>query len=161
MVQLYCVRPTASPFVVDEQQHERTQGKKALVHLANTERRIRFKEVELKPKVAGALSGEDAVGTPTAKTTNLAKKVKTQMEHVMSGSAGPSHRGRGRGRGGGRKRGSTNGKPNASSSRSKTHDADQDEEGGPAADQAEREDGETGQDDNAGSAPVQMDTSAG
>ncbi|PIL32628.1 hypothetical protein GSI_05332 [Ganoderma sinense ZZ0214-1] len=144
---------------VDEQPHERTQGKKTLVHLANTERRIRFKEVELKPKVTGSSSNGEDVGTPTPKTANLAKKVKTQMEHVMSGSAGPSRRGRGRG--GGRKRGSTSGKPKASSARSKTRDADQDEEGAPAADSAEKEGGEAGQDDNADSAPVQMDTSAG
>ncbi|KAI1789340.1 hypothetical protein LXA43DRAFT_586862 [Ganoderma leucocontextum] len=143
----------------DEQPHERAQGKKALVHVANTERRIRFKEVELKPKVPGTSSNGEGMGTPTAKTSNLAKKVKTQMDHVMSGSAGPLRRGRGRG--GGRKRGSTNGKPKASSSRSKTRDADQDEEEGPAADQALREDGEAGQDDNAGSASAQMDTSAG
>ena len=103
-------------------------------------------------------NGED-VGTPTAKTANLAKKVKTQMEHVMSGNAGPSRRGRGRG--GGRKRGLRGGKPQASSSRSKTRDADQDEEETLAAEPAEREGVEAGRDDNADSASVQMDTSAG
>ncbi|KAM5530680.1 hypothetical protein V8D89_015652 [Ganoderma adspersum] len=150
----------SSPGVnAEEQPHERAQGKKTLVHLANTERRIRFKEVELKPKVAGSSSNGEDVGTPTAKIANLAKKVKTQMEHVMSGSAGPSRRGRGRG--GGQKRGSTRGKPKASSSRSKARDADQDEEGAPATDQVEREDGAADQDDNAGTASVQMDTSAG
>ena len=129
------------------------------MHLANTERRIRFKEVELKPKASSSPSNGEDAGTLTAKTSNLAKKVKTQMEHVMSGSVGPSRRGRGRG--GGRKRGSTSGKPKASSSRSKTRDVDQDEEEAPVADSAEKEEGEAGQDDNAGSASVQMDTSAG
>ena len=81
-----------------DEHHDRS--KKSLVHVANTERRIRFREVELKPKQAGDAHGTQA--QTTAKMSNVAKKVKTQMEHVMSGSAGPSRRGRG-----GRKRGSS------------------------------------------------------
>lgn len=71
------------------------------MHVANTERRICFKEVELKPKQSG-IAQDAQTPTSVAKTSNLAKKVNTQMNHVMSGSAGPSRRGRG-----GRKRGST------------------------------------------------------
>ncbi|RPD56792.1 hypothetical protein L226DRAFT_574142 [Lentinus tigrinus ALCF2SS1-7] len=75
------------------------RGKKPLVHVANTERRIRFKEVELKPKQA---ADAQAASAPTAKSSSTAKKVEKQMDHVMSGSAGPSRRGRG-----GRKRGAS------------------------------------------------------
>ena len=67
-----------------DEHHDRS--KKSLVHVANTERRIRFREVELKPKQAGDAPGTQA--QTTAKMSNVAKKVKTQMEHVMSGSAG-------------------------------------------------------------------------
>ena len=75
-----------------EPPHDRApQGKKSLVHVANTEHRIRFKEVELKPKIPGASpsnwNGGGGSATPTAKTSNLAKKVNMQMEHVISGSA--------------------------------------------------------------------------
>ncbi|RDX44316.1 hypothetical protein OH76DRAFT_1359734 [Lentinus brumalis] len=79
------------------------RGKKPLVHVANTERRIRFKEVELKPKqAAGAVPDAPASSAPTAKSSSTARKVERQMGHVMSGSAGPSRRGRG-----GRKRGAS------------------------------------------------------
>ncbi|TBU27093.1 hypothetical protein BD311DRAFT_666116 [Dichomitus squalens] len=108
---------------------DRVQGKKSLVHVANTERRIRFKEVELKAKLAGAPApskGEGAA-TPAAKTSHLAKKVRTQMEHVMGGSAGPSRRGRGRG--GGRKRGST---------KSKAREGEEDASMRPEGDDGER-----------------------
>ncbi|KAJ8473946.1 hypothetical protein ONZ51_g7529 [Trametes cubensis] len=84
----------------DEQhQHHQPQGKKPLVHVATTERRIRFKEVELKPKGEGA--APDAVASSTSKSST-AKKVKTQMDHVMGTQAGSSRRGRG-----GKKRGGT------------------------------------------------------
>ncbi|TFK80168.1 hypothetical protein K466DRAFT_504357 [Polyporus arcularius HHB13444] len=80
------------------------RGKKPLVHVANTERRIRFKEVELKPKqAAGAVPDAPASSAPTAKSSSTARKVERQMGHVMSGSAGPSRRGRG----GPRKRGAS------------------------------------------------------
>ncbi|TFK85183.1 hypothetical protein K466DRAFT_664668 [Polyporus arcularius HHB13444] len=79
------------------------RGKKPLVHVANTERRIRFKEVELKPKqAAGNVPDAPAASAPTAKSSSTARKVERQMGHVMSGSAGPSRRGRG-----GRKRGAS------------------------------------------------------
>ena len=88
------------PTVIDEQhQHHQPQGKKPLVHVATTERRIRFKEVELKPKGEGA--APDAVASSTSKSST-AKKVKTQMDHVMGTQAGSSRRGRG-----GKKRGGT------------------------------------------------------
>ncbi|KAH9895759.1 hypothetical protein C8Q73DRAFT_644583 [Cubamyces lactineus] len=84
----------------DEQQnHHQSQGKKPLVHVATTERRIRFKEVELKPKGEGA--APDAAASSTSKSST-AKKVKTQMNHVMGTQAGSSRRGRG-----GKKRGGT------------------------------------------------------
>ncbi len=73
------------------------------MHVANTERRIRFKEVELKPKqAAGAVPDAPASSAPTAKSSSTARKVERQMGHVMSGSAVPSRRGRG-----GRKRGAS------------------------------------------------------
>ncbi|KAI0324199.1 hypothetical protein GY45DRAFT_1289295 [Cubamyces sp. BRFM 1775] len=84
----------------DEQhQHHQPQGKRPLVHVATTERRIRFKEVELKPKGEGA--APDAAASSTSKSST-AKKVKTQMDHVMGTQAGSSRRGRG-----GKKRGGT------------------------------------------------------
>ncbi|KAH9939669.1 uncharacterized protein BXZ73DRAFT_43460 [Epithele typhae] len=75
------------------------RSKRALAHVAITEKRIRFREVELKPKSS---SDAPAAGPPTteAKSSNTAKKVQSQMKRVMAGSAGPSRRGRG-----GRKRG--------------------------------------------------------
>ncbi|OSD00384.1 hypothetical protein PYCCODRAFT_1371400 [Trametes coccinea BRFM310] len=76
----------------DEPQQHHPQGKKPLVHVATTERRIRFKEIELKPKGAGA--APDAQAASTSKTTT-AKKVKTQMDHVMGTHSGSSRRGRG------------------------------------------------------------------
>ena len=76
------------------------KGKKPLVHVANTERRIRFHEVELRPKQDGDAS--QATPSTIAKSSSVARKVQTQMDHVMSGSAGPTRRGRG-----GRKRGLT------------------------------------------------------
>ncbi|KAI0739596.1 hypothetical protein C8Q80DRAFT_190744 [Daedaleopsis nitida] len=76
-----------------EEPHER--GKRSLVHVANTERRIRFKEVELRPKRAGDVP--DAQALPAVKSSSIGR---VKMEHVMSGSAGPSRKGRG-----GRKRG--------------------------------------------------------
>ena len=154
--------------------HERApQGKKPLVHVANTEHRIRFKEVELKPKIPGAPSdGNGGSATPTAKTSNLAKKVNTQMEHVISGSGGgaaggSSRRGRGRGRGGGRKRGATDGRSKTASSRSKPRGSS-DQEGDDDAVEAELAEGEDVErgdadavDESASaSASVRMDTSA-
>ena len=76
------------------------RGKKPLVHIATAQRRIRFREVELKPKQAG--DAPVASLTTLAKSSSVAKKVKSQMDHVMSGSAGPTRRGRG-----GKKRGLT------------------------------------------------------
>ena len=76
------------------------KGKKPLVHLATTERRICFREVELRPKQVG--DAPSAAPSTTAKSSSVAKKVQSQMDHVMRGSAGPSRRGRR-----GRKRGLT------------------------------------------------------
>ena len=76
------------------------RGKRPLVHVATTERRIRFREVELKPKQAG--DAPTVASSTMAKSSSVAKKVKSQMDRVMSGSAGPTRRGRG-----GRKRGLT------------------------------------------------------
>ncbi|KAI0776898.1 hypothetical protein BD413DRAFT_231953 [Trametes elegans] len=84
----------------DEQQPHHAQGKKPLVHVATTGRRIRFKEVELRPKGAGA--APDAPPASTSKASTVAKKVKTQMDHVMGTPSGSSRRGRG-----GKKRGGT------------------------------------------------------
>ena len=117
-----------------DEHHDRS--KKSLVHVANTERRIRFREVELKPKQAGDAPGTQA--QTTAKMSNVAKKVKTQMEHVMSGSAGPSRRGRG-----GRKRGSSK-----AQSKGKQRDGDPT---APPGDQPPEENGR--------SASMEMDTS--
>ena len=164
----------------NEHPHERApQGKKPLVHVANTEHRIRFKEVELKPKIPGASpsngngKGHGGSATPTAKTSNLAKKVNMQMEHVMSGSGGgapggSSRRGRGRGRGGGRggrKRGATDGRSKTASSRSKPRGSSDQEGDDDAVDAelAEGEDVERGDADavdESASASMRMDTSA-
>ncbi|KAI0366474.1 hypothetical protein BV20DRAFT_1055614 [Pilatotrama ljubarskyi] len=84
----------------DDQQHQHAQGKKPLVHVATTERRIRFKEVELRPKGEGA--APDGPPSSTSKGSTVAKKVKTQMDHVMGTQSGSSRRGRG-----GKKRGGT------------------------------------------------------
>ena len=168
----------------NEPPHERApQGKKPLVHVANTEHRIRFKEVELKPKLPGASpsngNGNGNGGgsaTPMAKTSNLAKKVNTQMEHVISGgggaaAGGSSRRGRGRGRGrgsgGGRRRGATDGRSKTASSRSKPRGSS-DQEGDDDAVEAELAEGEDDErgdadpmDESASaSASVRMDTSA-
>lgn len=67
------------------------------MHVASTERRIRFKEIELRPKGEGA--GQDAATGSTSKA-GTAKKVQTQMDHVMGTQTGSSRRGRG-----GKKRG--------------------------------------------------------
>ncbi|KAL1942311.1 hypothetical protein VTO73DRAFT_6375 [Trametes versicolor] len=80
-----------------EEQHGHAQGRKPLVHVASTERRIRFKEIELRPKGEGA--GQDAATGSTSKA-GTAKKVQTQMDHVMGTQTGSSRRGRG-----GKKRG--------------------------------------------------------
>ena len=77
------------------------KGKRPLVHVATTERRIRFREVELKPKQTGD-APTAAVPSTAPKSSSVAKKVQSQMDRVMSGSAGPARRGRG-----GRKRGLT------------------------------------------------------
>ncbi|KAI8976289.1 hypothetical protein BD414DRAFT_580439 [Trametes punicea] len=82
----------------DEQQQQH-QGKRPLVHVATTERRIRFKEVELRPKGDGAAA--DVPPASTSKATT-AKKVKAQMDHVMGKQSGTSRRGRG-----GKKQGGT------------------------------------------------------
>ncbi len=127
---------------LSEEHSER--GKKPLVHVANTERRIRFKEVELKPKqAAGTVPDAPAASAPTAKSSSTARKVERQMGHVMSGSAGPSRRGRG-----GRKRGA---------STAQSQDKGPVEE--PPADPSERQpvqEAEAG-----GPASVQMDTAEG
>lgn len=81
-----------------DEPHAHTQGKKPLVPVATTERRIRFREIELKPKGEGAAPNAPTVSMTKANT--VAKKVKMQMDHVMGTSSGPSRRGRG-----GRKRG--------------------------------------------------------
>ncbi|CDO68547.1 hypothetical protein BN946_scf184998.g44 [Trametes cinnabarina] len=83
----------------DESQQHSAHGKKPLVPVATTERRIRFKEIELKPKGDGAAT--DVPSASTSKSTT-AKKVKTQMDHVMGNHSDTPRRGRG-----GKKRGGT------------------------------------------------------
>ncbi|KAI0631639.1 hypothetical protein C8Q77DRAFT_1061265 [Trametes polyzona] len=83
-----------------DDQHPHAQGKRPLVHVASTERRIRFKEVEIKPKGEGA--PPDGPSGSTTKSSTVAKKVQTQMDHVMGTQTGSSRRGRG-----GKKRGGT------------------------------------------------------
>ena len=118
------------------------RGKKPLVHVANTERRIRFREVELKPKQAAA-EAQPSSAAPTAKSSSTAKKVERQMDHVMSGSAASSRRGRG-----GRKRGSKAQSRGSGKGRAKTGEAPQ-------------ESTEPRPEHEAETASVQMDTAEG
>ena len=126
-------------YVIDEHSE---RGKKPLVHVANTERRIRFREVELKPKQAAA-EAQVPSAAPTAKSSSTAKKVERQMDHVMSGSAASSRRGRG-----GRKRGSKAQSRGSGKGRVKTGEAPQE----PTEPRPEHE---------AETASVQMDTAEG
>ncbi|KAI0808171.1 hypothetical protein C8Q74DRAFT_117018 [Fomes fomentarius] len=125
--------------------HDR--GKKPLVHVANTERRIRFKEVELRPKSSGDTAPTDnQPGSAAAKSSSAAQKAKTQIDHVMSGSAGASRRGRG-----GKKRGSSKAKLKGKG-RAENPTAEPDEE------QPRSDSGEAPHD---GAAQMDVDTSAG
>ncbi|KAI0357071.1 hypothetical protein OH77DRAFT_1451204 [Trametes cingulata] len=92
-------------------QHAHAQGKRPLIHVATTERRIRFKEVDLKPKGEGA--GPDGPPSSTSKGSTVAKKVKTQMDHVMGTQSGSSRRGRGGKKHGGSTKSQTKGKNRA------------------------------------------------
>ncbi|KAI0667383.1 hypothetical protein C8Q78DRAFT_376438 [Trametes maxima] len=133
----------------DQQQH--TQGKKPLIHVATTERRIRFKEVELRPK--GEASASDGPAGSTSKSSTVAKKVQTQMDHVMGTQSGSSRRGRG-----GRKRGDTTKKQTQSQSHSQTKGKARAEE--PAAEATEPLP-EASTTDPLDRTHVQMDTSEG
>ncbi|KAI0822201.1 hypothetical protein BC628DRAFT_706257 [Trametes gibbosa] len=90
-------------FMESSDEHQtHTQGKKPLVPVASTERRIRFREIELKPKGTEGESSYPAVPTvSTTKANTVAKKVKTQMDHVIGTPSGPSRRGRGSSKRGG------------------------------------------------------------
>lgn len=127
-----------------DENHDR--GKKPLVHVANTERRIRFKEVELRPKSSGDTAQADTQASMEAKSSAAAKKAKTQIDHVMSGSAGLSRRGRG-----GRKRGSSKAKLKGKG-RAENPTPEPDEE------QPRSDSGEVPHD---GAAQMDVDTSAG
>ncbi|KAI0641806.1 hypothetical protein C8Q79DRAFT_989477 [Trametes meyenii] len=133
----------------DDQQH--AQGKKPLIHVATTERRIRFKEVELRPK--GEASASDGPTGSTSKSSTVAKKVQTQMDHVMGTQSGSSRRGRG-----GRKRGGTTKKQTQSQSHSQTKEKARAEEPPTEATEPQPEASTT---DPLNPTHIQMDTSEG
>ncbi|KAI9059404.1 hypothetical protein FKP32DRAFT_1657734 [Trametes sanguinea] len=135
----------------DEPQQHHPQGKKPLVHVANTERRIRFKEIELKPKGDGA--APDAQAASTSKATT-AKKVKAQMDHVMGNHSGSSRRGRG-----GKKRGNVTKAQSQSQSQPETRSSGKSRAEEPPADVIEAQSAPV--DDVLDPALTRMDTSEG
>lgn len=72
------------------------RNKKGLAHVANTERRIRFREVELKPKNQSNLAFIAEISPSTVVATSSKKKITGTVEELVGNETGSAPRGRGR-----------------------------------------------------------------
>ncbi|KAI0804542.1 hypothetical protein BC629DRAFT_1487838 [Irpex lacteus] len=80
----------------DSKDDQAERNKKGLAYVANTERRIRFREVELKPKNQSNLAFIAEISPSTVVATSSKKKITGTVEELVGNETGSAPRGRGR-----------------------------------------------------------------